>query len=326
MAYFSGRRVNLGIGLETTRGTAVAPVYWYPNLDVKFQDKDTAVYNESSFGNIWKNNAKVTTLIAGDGSVTGKLYAKGLYYILAMLFGQLPTTTDTGGDTAAKNHAFALLNSNEHLTASMAVDEPNVKLRFPFAMVDSVKFKWTAKEYPTVELAFMSQKSSTSTFTVSYVDESEFIPKQAALKIATNLAGLTGAAVSTDIESLELEFKKSLSAHQTMDSGDTYGKIFNTDWEVSGKIEKLYNDTTYRGLVLNDTEQAMSFTLTDSINKAGTTTPTSLAFVMSKVAFDSHEPGYGKSDISTESINFTALMDVSSTPITATLVNKYTYA
>jgi hypothetical protein len=329
MAKFSGRNVRVGIGLETVaRGTAAAKAYWYPFLEANFQDKDTPLYNESAYGHIMKNSDKITTLISGEGSVTGKLYAKGLYYILALIFGQVATTTeDVGGDTGANSHAFAMLNSNEHLSATLGVKDANSQYEYPFAMIDSVTITWAPDAFPQVEINFMSKKGVADADSVSFIADSEFIPKQAALKLAANLAGLGAAVALTDIKSFSLTFAKTLSPQQTMDSGDTYGSIFNTDLEVTGSIEKLLSDTTYRGYALADTIQAMEFTLTDTVNKAGATTNTSLDFKLSRVAFDSYVANRGTGDLATETLNFAALLDVT-TPadtVAATLVNKYDY-
>ena len=65
------------------------------------------------------------------------------------------------------------------------------------------------------------------------------------------------------------------------------------------------------------------------MNKAGTTTPTSMKFTIAEAAFEGHEPAYGLSDISEETINFTMIRRPTSSKsaaITAEVVNKFTYA
>lgn len=331
MAKFSGRKVAVGIGLEATKGTPVAPEYWYPHLDLSIKDADTALYNESALGTIIKNNDKVTTLVAGDGSVSGKMFIKGIYYFLSLVFGKKPATTPVTGDTNAKSHKFTLQDDNQHLSATLAIKEPNLDVRFPYALPESFTITWSPDSYPKIEFPIKSRRSVTATNTVAYVVDKEFLPKHAQLRIADNLAGLTAAPALTDIKSFTLTFTKTLSPQQTMPTGTanevTYSEILNTDFEVSGSFEKLYNDTTYRGYVLNDAVKAMRFTLSDPQNMAGNTTPTSLTIDISRAAFGSREPSYGLSDISTETINFAMLLDVEdfSKSVTATLVNKYTY-
>lgn len=331
MAKFNGRRVSVGIGLETTSGTPVAPEYWYPHLDLSFKDVDTPLYNESAHGTIIKNNEKNTVLVEGDGSIGGKMYIKGIYYFLALVFGKKATTADVVGDISAKAHTFTLKDDNQHISATLAVKEPNLDARFPFAMPESFTITWSPDDYPRIEIPFKSQASEAASNTVAYVVDKEFLPRHATLKIANDLASLAGANELTDIKSFSLTFTKTLSPQHTMPTTTpgtiTYSEILNTDFEVTGTIEKNYTDTTYRGNVLNDTTRAMRFALTDGTNKAGTTTPTSLVFDFSRVAFETREPSYGLSDISTESINFAMLLDTAdfTKTIKAVLTSKYTY-
>lgn len=48
MPKISGRKIAVGFGKETTRGTAVAPSLWYPRVDMDFDEKIESVENESS--------------------------------------------------------------------------------------------------------------------------------------------------------------------------------------------------------------------------------------------------------------------------------------
>ena len=332
MSTFTGRQVQVGMTIEAVRGTAESDAdYTYPQMNYTIKDSEaTIAYREDAHGTNIKNSGKDTLLVEGDGTLGGNIYAKGIVYFLALAFGQLPDTTDTVGDTAAKNHAFTLLDTNEHASATIFVNEPNIgDMKFAGAMPDSFTINWTAGQYPTIEIPIKSRSSVSSTHTLTVVDESMFLPDIASLKIAANLAGLAAASVAQDIKSFSLTFTKNLAPQQTMSSGKTYQEIFNGDFEVTGTITKLYRDTTYRAKALNDTVNALEFAFSDSVNKAGTTTPTSLKFTIAEAAFEGHDPAYGLSDISEETINFTMIrrpVSSKTTAITAEVVNKFTYA
>ncbi len=332
MGIFTGRQVQVGIALEDTRGTAESAAdYTYPQMNYTIKDTEAnTAYREDAHGTNIKNSGKDTLTVEGDGTLGGNIYVKGIVYFLALAFGKLPTTTDTVGDTAAKKHAFTLLDNNEHATATIFVDEPNLgDVKFAGAMPDSFTINWAAGEYPTIEIPIKSKSSVASTHTLTVVDESMFLPDMASLKIAANLAGLAVATPARDIKSFSLTFTKNLAPQQTMSSGKTYQEIFNGDFEVTGSITKLYRDSTYRAKALNDTVNALEFAFSDSVNKAGTTTPTSMKFTIAEAAFEGHEPAYGLSDISEETINFTMIRRPTSSKsaaITAEVVNKFTYA
>jgi len=330
MATFSGRKVAVGIGLEdpNAKGAAVAPTYGAPHLDISFKDSPTSKMNESALGTIIKNNGKTDVLVEGDGSISTKLWVKGLYYWLALAFGQKPTTTAVQGDTTAKEHTFTLRDDNNHISATMAIKEPNLSARFAYAMADTVTFTWTPDDFPKVEVAFKSHKSVTASDNITYtIDDTEFLPKHASFKIADNLAGLDAAPEAKDIKSLTLTISKNLQPQQTMDSKDTYGEILNGEFEVSVSIEKLYRDSTYRAMSYNDERKALRLSFVDDKSKAGSKTNTSLTFDIAVAAFSGYEPSYGVSDIATEKIDAVMLLNTAdfSKSFTAKLVNKYTY-
>lgn len=328
MPTFSGRKVAVGIGLEATNGTAVAPTYWAPHLDISFKDVTTGKMNESALGTIIKNNGKTNVLVEGDGSISTKLWVKGLYYWLALAFGQKATTQNVTGDTTAKEHSFKLRDDNHHLSSTVTIKEPNLDARFPNAMPDSATFTWTPDDFPKVELAMKSAKSSTASSTAAYtLDDTEFLPKHAMFKIADNLAGLDSAAAAKDIKSITLTITKNLQPQQTMDSKDSYAEILNGEFEVTVSIEKLYRDTTYRAMDYQDQRKALRLQFVDENNKAGTKTDTSLTFDIAVAAFSGYEPSYGVSDVATEKIEATMLLNVSNfqDSFVAKLVNKYTY-
>jgi hypothetical protein len=331
MPTFSGRKVAVGIGLEdpNDKGKAVAPTYGAPHLDISFKDSPTSKMNESALGTIIKNNGKTDVLVEGDGSISTKLWVKGLYYWLALAFGQKPTTTGVQADATAKEHLFTLRDDNNHISATMTIKEPNLSAQFAYAMADSVTFTWTPDDFPKVEVAFKSHKSKEiSGGNVTYtIDDTEFLPKHAMFKIADDLAGLDAAPEAKDIKSLTLTITKNLQPQQTMDSKDTYGEILNGEFEVSVSIEKLYRDKTYRAMSYNDERKALRLSFVDDKNKAGTKTNTSLTFDIAVAAFSGYEPSYGVSDIATEKIDAVMLLNTAdfNKSITAKLVNKYTY-
>ena len=56
MARIIGRLGSIGIGVETTRGTAVAPTFWVPVTGKDFDDKVDYIDNDSGMGNIMEKN------------------------------------------------------------------------------------------------------------------------------------------------------------------------------------------------------------------------------------------------------------------------------
>ena len=320
-----GRKIAIGINLEDTRGTAKDPSYFYPQLDFSFKDTIETKNNESAYGSIVKNNSIDVMSVKGEGSIGGKMFIKGLYYFLALAFGQKPTKGTVDDDNKAKKYNFALSNSNSHSSATLAIKNDIEAKKYTFAMLDSFKISWQADDYPKIEMNFISKKGervAKNSIIAGYIDEPEFLPKDFYLKLADDLTGL---ATAPDVmpTSFSLEFKKNLNTD--FYKGDV-SEIFNMDFEASGSFEQKIQNTKYQDATVNGKSYALEFGLIDNRHKAGTKTPTSLKIRAAKIGISSYDPSYGLSDLATETINFEILNDIKTgKTIEAELINSFDY-
>ena len=324
MGRFSGRRVIVGIKKEAARGTAETTGFvGYPFTSLDAGDKTDKKLNESPFGNIVKNNDEITTLKRGEGTYESKMWASLLGHLLTAAFGASPTTTGPT-ETTAYSHAFALANNNTHSSLSIDLNDTILHETFALSMIDSIKFTWVKDDFTKVEITTQSKAGAVSTATPTILTtDYEFLPKHLAIKLASNLAGLSGATESDDIISISLEIKKNLTVSQTSKSKDQVSDINNTDFEISGSIEKYYGDSTYKGYSDNDTKMAMQLDFISSVLAGASSIPYSLQFKLAKVSFKNWKAGYGSSDLSTETIDFEGLYSLTDAKaIEATLVNK----
>ena len=73
---FGGRKYQVGIGKESSRGIAVAPSFWLPKEDVTVDNKKQYVNNDSSMGVIHDSNDARIVKEWSEGEVTGKVRDK----------------------------------------------------------------------------------------------------------------------------------------------------------------------------------------------------------------------------------------------------------
>lgn len=319
MTRISGRNTNVGIGIEATRGTGVAAGYYYPKTDYDFDDKNQKVLNDAGMGVIEKNSGAHIMKQWAEGSLTGQVWRNGIGYFLVALFGASPTTTTV--ETTAKQHAFAVAQNNQHKTLSISAKDANQDLRYVMSMIDSLKLDFTVDNYIKLTVALVSKKSASNTSSPAYSTDTLFIPKHVVFKNASALAGLTAATARTDMVSLSLEFKKNLLQNQGLGSVDLEN-ISNTDFEVSGKLEKYYNDTTFKDFDFNNVHQALRFDLIDTGTTVGAITNPSLRFDFAEVAFKNWSKGMGNSDVVTETVEFDGLWNLAAgSMVTGQLVN-----
>ncbi len=100
-----GRGVSIGIGKETTRGTAVSPAVWYPWLSLDANDNIELAENESVLGNrAGLSGADVAQKYA-EISLEGKIRELAYGYILLGTLGGVSSAIKSG-ETVVYRHTF----------------------------------------------------------------------------------------------------------------------------------------------------------------------------------------------------------------------------
>lgn len=329
MPVFKGRSAHLGIALERTAGEDIMEAeYFIPRMESSFKDTPEQIQNESSFGNIAKYNDAVTTGVHGEGDISVKLWHKGLFYYLCLIFGQLPTKKVANED-GSFTYQFEMANNNEHMKATLFSLDPNLACKYPFAMLSEASIEWSPTDFAQMTMSLISKRSvemKAGDITPSYINDAEFKPHHLELKMADTIAGLSTAPLAKQFRSASLTITKNAEGEQTSDSGQDYGMLMNGELEASLSFEKIYSDTTYRNMVLKDGKCAVSFGFVDEDNKAGADHATALRFVFPKVMMTSYEPSMGLSDTASESFEGTAMLDLEDgNLVKAELTTKYDY-
>src|SRR5574343_1879697 len=98
---FIGRKIEVGIGREATRGTGVPPSYWLALMNADFDDKFEGVVNQSSFAQIEDSSDFKVTKKWSEGKLSGKIGDITFGYWLRGLLG---TITSAVKETTAYNH------------------------------------------------------------------------------------------------------------------------------------------------------------------------------------------------------------------------------
>src|SRR3990167_9971772 len=93
MTKFVARSGQLGLAVESTRGTPVNPVLWVPWASMSFADKIEEVREEQGLGVIADSDSKYVVQKMGEGEVEAQIYDKAMGIILTGLIGAAPSTT-----------------------------------------------------------------------------------------------------------------------------------------------------------------------------------------------------------------------------------------
>lgn len=322
MSLHIGRKVSIGIGKETVRGTAVAPTYWLPKMDLEIDDKVNVVVDESAVGVIESTKGQDVATKYAEGSITGRLSDTTLGLVLLGIFGT-DTPTLVGGESVVYDHAFTVLQSAQHPTLTIGMAGPNESTgyRHALAMIDQLDIDFEVNKYCQYKAGFRANiavaGANTPSFTAS---ENAFLPQHATVKVATNIAGLAGAtAISTR--------KASISIKQNVDEDWTIGNVspvdrVNKGFTVEGTIEITYNDRTYIDMLTGDTPKAIRLTALMTGTTIGTGSNPTLTIDLAKVKFTEVARKLDNDEIVTQTLKFTAHYSLTdSKMISATLRN-----
>lgn len=293
MTKFAGRRGELGIAVEDTRGTAKDPTFWVPHSTMSFQDQVEEAREEQGLGKITDSDSKYVTFKFGQGNVENQYYDKALGAILSSVFGSTPSSAGTDPTT----HTYTVQNDNTHQSLSLYWTDPDRSYMFPLAVVNEFQISVSTDGIVNYTTSFMSRESNDWTQQTSDYTSvgSKFLHQHLELKLASDISSLSGAN-KISVKNLELNINNN-TVHDNVLGTVSPEDVLNQTMDVNGSLELNLEDDTYRDYMLDGTYQAMEIFLNGASDS-------SLKFQLPRVDFSEWEPDYTLNEISTQTINF----------------------
>lgn len=320
MSEFSGRKISVGVGRETTRGTSVAPSYWVKHLDLDFQNKIEKIMNESAIGVLDKYSQAEIVKEWAEGKLEGKVTDKTFGLILCAMFGSTPTSVQRGA-TGVYDHTFAQSQVNNGVSLTISRKDGNTNKRYPLAVLNKIDIECVVGEFIKFSAEFISKKGVTATETVAYTAENEFVPKNATVKMASNVAGIAGAS-AIPVKSFKLSIERSVEPYYAFGSNDPT-EIYNQEFEVKGDMVLRYTDTTYETLWSGNTNQAVDLDIinTGVVIGSGSDNP-AVKFTLPEANLSEWEIDQAKDKIVEQTVGFQGLYNLTAAAsLTARLTN-----
>lgn len=311
MSAESGRKLNIGIGLEATRGTSVAPAFWTQRLESDFLEKVEKKLNESGLGVLDKNNAADVFKKFAGGKISGKVQDQEIGALLALAFGQKPTTSDNAdSDASVKDHTFAQSHSNTPLSATIAIKDGNRDERYPLASLAQLDLTLEKGDWLKFSADFISKKpTSAAGNTVAYTEQNEFKAKHATVKLAASEAGLASAD-AIPLSALKLSVMRTLNDYLAIGSDDLHD-IFTEEVDFKGDFTMLFDSVDHRDSYLDNDNQWMELTFENTDVTIGAAAHPKLVITLSKVNFAEWNLDQGLSTMVPQTIGFTPLYNLS---------------
>lgn len=252
MAEYIGRNVAVGIGKETTRGTAVAAQYYVRHLSLDFKQKGEVTQNESALGRREKFSDSEIVRQWSEGKLEGKINHKSFGLILLAVFGSVSTAANGAG---AYDHTFTLDQSITPQSLTITRVDGVATRQHPLAMIKSLEITIEAGEYVKFSADIVAKKGATASATVAYVSEYEFTSKDAYVKFAADVAGLA-AAQNSAVKSAKLTMDLGVDPYYEVGSTEP-AEIFAGAVELTGEVVARHTDGNYEDMYHNNTRRAM---------------------------------------------------------------------
>lgn len=317
MSKFIGRKIEVGIGREGVRGTAVAPSYWLSLMNADFDDKFNAVIDESSLGVIEDSVDLKISKKWSEGKLSGNVASNSFGYWLRALLG---TITSAVKETTAYNHTCALLQSTQHPTLTIEAKNPNQQLKFANGAIDNLTIKADLGKFVEFEADVKAKLGVASTNTPSYVADNTFLAKDVTVKFADTLAGLD-AASAINVRKLEIKLAKGLESDDILGSVEP-NDYLNKQFSITGKIEILYDATTYKNLALGGTQKSIRINIQDTTVTIGATSNPTLKIDLAKVKLTEWAKSSDLNGIVKETLTFKALYSSSDAQMVAVVLTN----
>ena len=309
---YVGAKKEIAFTKETVAGTAVnhAAGDWQPHEGFDMKPIVTKVKDEPGMGRIEKTLNSSIVQTHSSGTATFRLTKEFAGDILNMIFGKAPTTTGSGTYT----HAYTIQNTNNHVSYTTTVKDPiKGMIRYPYTILNEASFTFEVDKYPMVQLQLEAGQEQSATGTSSYSTTDEYFkPQHIIIKLANNLAGLTGAS-AYDVHKLELQVIKEVDKYFKLGSTNP-DNIHNQRMGFGGTLTNLYGDTELRDLAHTDTKKAMSILVSNGTD--------SIEFKFPQVAFEEWSDDGDNNARLLNSVNFFPEYSLTDGLATATLINS----
>ncbi len=272
MSKFIGRRIDIGIAKETTRGTFVTSAYFLPKQELSIDEKVTSIDNETAVGRIEDTTSSDIVEKYMAGSIGGRIADLSFGEFLLGVTGTeaSPATVETG----VYDHVFTVLNTAQHPSFSLSVQEPNATgasaLRYTLVALEELEIMLELKKYAMYKASFRGNTAVTGTTTPSYSVENIFLPQNASFKYASAQSGLD-AATAVQIKKFSLKINKNLEDDFVLGSVAAVDRL-NKQYSIEGTVELMYEDRTFIDtIMIGDLAKALRFKFANTAITIGAT-------------------------------------------------------
>lgn len=301
-----GRRNQLGIGLETTPGTAANPTHFIPFLECSLQERHTPIPDSQARGRRdLEGYDSVEGKKWGDGKIEVILDSTTAPYWLALALGEI--TSEEEGEETFK-HTIAASQNGDPLTATIYLNRIINQARFTNVVVDSLELNF-ADDVAKISVDVLSKFPTIQTPPTT-------LPEEQSLNYYTfQNATVQFGTTEVKVRELTLKIENEAEPIYALGSNDV-DRIVWKGLRVSGSFKLLWEDATQLTAFRNLTKQSITISFEGADDS-------SIAISIPSVRVDEWEAEADIDDLVHENIDFVAEYDAASdSTISIEVINK----
>ncbi|GIW70361.1 MAG: hypothetical protein KatS3mg101_1108 [Patescibacteria group bacterium] len=322
MAKGIGRLISLGIGRETTRGTAVTPNFWIPFSDLDIQEKDEKALDEATVGVIEDSVGQTIVKQWAEGKWKAPIGDRHFPLILYATLGTIQSATKSG-ETTVYDHNISVQQSAQHQSLTIGIDDPlsGQDYRHALGVISSLEINYELGKILEYGVTIKAKKGEAANLTPSQVAENKFIHKHFTFKMAADQASLD-AAQAMNIRSLTLKIEKNIDEDLALGNLSPVD-FLNKQLSIEGTIEAVWqNETDFKQAALAGTKKAIRLDLVNTDVTIGTASNPRIKIDLHKVIFKEITKAVKLNDIVMQTLSFKAHYYLSDAKMISVLCNN----
>jgi len=311
MPVLLGENIQLGVGKETTRGTAVAPTHWLrgrvPTSLKTMLEKQLIKETKGTRAN---SQDSIITAQRVEGDFEFNVRNGTIGYFLLSLLGSV-ASAEKGGDSGVYDHTFTIDVDEPRAPALTAAIARGAEQHYQIPLLVATSLQLTAQ--PS-ELVFATagllgkQENEVADYTPAFASDDHVFPRQGvSVKIAADVAGL-GAAEAICLTELSLNIANGARVKQCLGSL-TPNDIIALMVDVNGSLQLEYSAKEYYDWFKAGSAKAMEITIENTAETIGASSTPKIVITLPKVTLEGYDESRPIDDIASESLEFVAHYD-----------------
>lgn len=314
-----GKQIQIGVSVETTRGTADTPAqYWLPTDDSALEERFQNVNDGQTYGVIEDSAGQTRVKDWMEGQIVMPMTGTSAAVLFYSLFGT-STAVIHAGETLVYDNTMNVLQTAQHKSLTFFVHDPiptptgaTADYTHANGVVHKIDIDYSLGNWVmlTAGIRALAGSAAAVVFTPSITSEPRFVPQYLTFKVASTVSGLDGAS-AIKIRSAKITIDDNIEDDDVL--GQTDPRDFlNKEFMIEGTIEAIFqNESDFKDAALANTAKAMRLDLVNSDVTIGSATNPQVRLDLTRVFFTEYSRPIRIKEVVYQTVKFKATYSTS---------------